>query len=273
MPFNEGDRVCFWYGTTPMFMGYVFKKQRDKEGQITVTAYDQLRYLKNKFTYVFTKKKASDIISMVAADFGLQVGAVEDTGYTIPSLIEENKTLFDIILDSLEETTANTGKLYIMYDNFGSIELKSLDNMLTNVLIDDETAENFNYSSSIDDETYNRIVLYYVDENNTIIPYTASDPSMIEQWGLLQYFEEVKVQSIAQSKAEALLSIYNKKTRELTINNAFGNTAVRAGSLIVVKLNLGDIVVSNYMLIDKVVHNFKNDYYTMEITLNGSWGD
>ena len=272
--FNEGDRVRFWYDGTPMFLGYVFKKQRDKEGTITVTAYDQLRYLKNKFTYVFTKKKASEILKMVASDFGLQVGSVEDTKYTIPSLIEENKTLFDIVLDALDETITNTGKLYILYDNFGSIELKSLDNMTTSVLIDDETAENYDYSTSIDDETYNKIVLYYVDENtNDLIPYSASDSSTIDQWGLLQYFEEVKVPSIAQSKANALLDLYNKKTRELTISNAFGSTAVRAGSLVVVKLNLGDIVTNNYMLVDKVVHNFEEDHYTMQLTLNGSWGD
>lgn len=273
LSFNEGDRVRFWYDSKPMFLGYVFKKQRDKEGQITVTAYDQLRYLKNKFTYVFVNKTASDILSMVASDFGLQVGNVENTGYNIPSLIEENKSLFDIVLDALGETITNTGKLFIMYDNFGSIELKSLDNMITNVLIDEETAENFNYSTSIDDETYNKIVLYYVNENNALIPYSASDDSMIEQWGLLQYFEEVKVPTIAQSKANALLELYNKKTRELTINNALGDTNVRAGSLLLVKLNLGDIVTNNYMLIDKVVHKFEDERHIMDLTLNGSWGD
>lgn len=272
--FGEGDPVRFLYKGEKVFFGYVFKKKRQKEHHIEVTAYDQTRYLQNKFTYVFTNKTATQIIQAVCNDFGVQTGAMEDTGYVIPSLIEENETLFDIILDALDETLTNTGNLYVMYDNFGSLELKKLDNMTTNILIDEDTAEDFTYTSSIDDETYNKIVLYYVDEEtNDRIPYTARDESNIQQWGLLQYFEEVKAQSIGQSKADALLKLYNKKTRELTINNAFGDTSVRAGSLVVVKLNLGDIIVSNYLLVEKAVHKFNADYYTMELTINGTFGD
>lgn len=272
--FHEGDPVRFLYKGEKVFFGYVFTKKRQKEHHIEVTAYDQMRYMQNKFTYVFTNKTATEIIQAMCKDFGIQTGAMEDTGYVIPSLIEENKSVFDIALDALDETLTNTGQLYVMYDNFGSLELKNLGNMTTNILIDEETAEDFTYTSSIDGETYNKIVLYYVDEEtNDRIPYVAKDDGKINQWGLLQYFEEVKVPSIGQSKAEALLKLYNKKTRDLTITNAFGDTSVRAGSLVIVQLNLGDIITSNYMLIEKAVHTFENDYYTMELTINGTWGD
>lgn len=272
--FSEGDPVRFSYKGQNLFFGYVFTKKRQKEHHIEVTAYDQLRYMQNKFTYVFTNKSASEIIRSIANDFGLTVGEIDDTGYIIPSLVEENISLFDIVLDALDETLVNTGKLYILYDDFGKLQLKDIEALTTNVLIDDETAQNFTYTSSIDGETYNKIILYYVDEEtNDRIPFVASDSSNISQWGLLQYFEEVKVPSIGQSKANALLSLYNKKTRELTIENAFGNTQVRAGSLIIGKLNLGDIEICNYLLVDKVVHKFNNDNYTMDITVNGTFGD
>lgn len=274
LAFSEGDRVCFYYKDQGLFMGYVFTKKRTREHHIEVTAYDQLRYLQNKFTYVFTNKSASEIIELMCADFSLKTGKIENTNYIIPSLIEENKSLFDIALDSLDETVTNTGKLYVLFDNFGSIELRELENMATTVLIDEETAEDFTYTSSIDKETYNKIVLYYIDEEtNDRIPYTAKDDSKLSQWGILQYFEEVKTPSIGQSKANALLQLYNKKTRELTINNAFGNPNVRAGSLVVVQLNLGDIRTNNYMVVEKVTHKFETDHYTMELTMNGNWGD
>ena len=272
--FGEGDAVRFKYKGENVFFGYVFSKSRSKDGLIEVVAYDQMRYLQNKFTYVFANKSATEIIQMVCSDFGIQTGSMEDTGYKIPSLIEENMSLFDIILDALDETLRMTGELYILYDNFGSLELKNLANMKTDILIDSETAEDFDYKSSIDDDTYNKIVLYYVDEEtNERIPFTASDDANIEQWGLLQYFEEVKVESSGQSKANAMLELYNKKTRELKINGAFGSTEVRAGSLIPVMLNLGDIVLSNYLLVEKVTHTFKNDLYTMDLTMNGNFGD
>lgn len=272
--FPEGSRVRFWYKDKPVFCGYVFTKKRDRDHHIEITAYDQLRYFKNKFTYVFSKKKASDIIKLMCKDFGLKVGVLDDTGYTIPSLVEDGQTLFDIALDALDETIVNSGKMYVLYDDFGSIQLRELSNMHSTTLIDDETAANFDYTSSIDKDTYNKIILYYVDENtNKRIPYTAKDDGNIDLWGLLQYYEEVKTKSIGQNKANALLSLYNKKTRELTIKDAFGSVDIRGGSLIPVKLYLGDISVNNYMLVEKVTHKFKNDYYTMDITVNGNWGD
>ena len=144
-------------------------------------------------------------------------------------------------------------------------------NMITNTLITETTAENFDYSSSIDDETYNSIVLYYKEDDNTITPYTASSKHNIEQWGTLRYFEEVKNKTIAQNKADSLLKLYNRKTRSLKISNAFGDTTIRGGTLIPIKLNLGDIIVNNYMLVQKVTHNFEKDYYTMNLEIEGAW--
>ena len=43
MSFSEGDQVCFSFDGKPMFMGYVFTKKRDREGEISVTCYDQIR--------------------------------------------------------------------------------------------------------------------------------------------------------------------------------------------------------------------------------------
>ena len=55
-----------------------------------------------------------------------------------------------------------------------------------------------------------------------------------------------------------MLELYNKKTRKLKITNAIGDNRVRAGSLIVVQLDLGDIKVQNFMLVEKVKHTYKN---------------
>ena len=45
---TEGDAVRLKVNGTGVFYGFIFKQQRDKEQRIKVTAYDQLRYLKNK---------------------------------------------------------------------------------------------------------------------------------------------------------------------------------------------------------------------------------
>jgi len=271
MSFQEGDPVCFYYDKRPVFMGYVFTKKRDREHRIEVTCYDQIRYLKNKYTYVFENKTATQIIKALCKDFNLVTGSMDNTAYVIPAVAEENKAALDIALGVLEDTLTNTGNMYVLYDDFGKLMLKNCSNMISNTLICDTTAENFDYSSSIDDETYNSVVLYYKEDDNKIKVYTASNSSKISQWGTLRYFEEVKNKAIAQNKANALLRLYCKKTRELKITGAFGDVKVRGGTLIPVKLNLGDIVTNNYMLVEKVTHKFEKDNYTMDLTLEGAW--
>ena len=95
--FQEGAAVRLKVNGVPVFFGFVFTKKRDKDQIITVTAYDQLRYLNNKDTYVYENKTASQLVKMIAADFSLNVGTVEDTGFVIASRVEDNTSLFDMI--------------------------------------------------------------------------------------------------------------------------------------------------------------------------------
>lgn len=273
MGFNEGDPVCFYCDDKLVFVGYVFTKKRDKEHRIEVTCYDQIRYLKNKYTYVFENKTATQIIKSLCEDFDLQTGSMDNTGYVIPAIAEENKSALDIILDVLEETLTNTGNMFILFDNAGKLQVKNCANMVSDKLITSDTAENFDYSSSIDNETYNNIVLYYKGKGEKIQLFTASSGSSISKWGVLRYFEEVKNPTIGQNKADSLLKLYNRRTRELKVTGAFGDIAVRGGTLIPVKLDLGDTITNNFMVVEKVTHTFDNDHHTMDLTLEGAWGD
>lgn len=268
--FQEGNHVMLKVDGENIFYGFVFKKTRDKNHNIKVTAYDQLRYLKNKDTMTYKNITASTLIKMIADDYNLQVGTIENTAYVIPERTEENSTLFDIILTALELTVTNKKTLYVLYDDYGKLTLKSLANMKTTVLISEETGENFDYTSSIDDNTYNQIKIQYDnEETGKKETYIAKDSSHINDWGLLQYYDTVKNVENAQAKTDALLDLYNAKTRNLKIKNAFGNTSVRAGKMVVVVLNLGDIEVGNYFLVETCKHTFKNDEHFMDLTLRG----
>ena len=235
--FAEGDPVKLTVNGTAMFYGFVFKKKRDKGGTIDVVAYDQLRYLKNKDTITEEGLKASDLLKRIATD---------------------------------DETLMNTKQLYVLYDDAGKLTLKNINTMKLNLLIDEETGENFSYESSIDEQTYNKIKLAYNDEKTGKRElFIAQDGAKMNQWGVLQYFEEVQTKTGASAKADALLKLYDQKTRKLTIQNAFGDVRVRAGSAVVVALNLGDIVTNNYMVVNKVTHTFKGNEHMMALDLIG----
>ena len=68
-----------------------------------------------------------------------------------------------------------------------------------------------------------------------------------------------------------MLKLYNKKTRELKITGAFGDISVRGGTMLPVRLDLGDIKTNNYMIVEKVTHKFDKDHHTMDLTLEGAW--
>ena len=269
--FSKGDPVCFYYGDKGVFMGYIFTMRTNKSKETEYTCYDQIRYLKNKFTYVFTKKTASQIIKAMCDDMNLHTGTLANTGYVIPAVAEENISALDIATEVLEDTLVNNGNMFTLYDDFGKLTLKNSANMVSKTLVCEETAEDFDYESSIDNETYNSVVLYYKDEDETIKVYAASNPSAINKWGLLRYFEEVKDTTIAQNKANELLKLYCSETRTLTVSGVFGSPDVRGGTLIPTVLNLGDTKISNYMWVEKVTHNFNKDHYTMDLTLEGAW--
>ncbi len=275
LDFSEGSAVRMKENGDEIFFGFVFKQQRGKEPIITVTAYDQLRYLKNKDTIVYENKTADQFLKMIAADYALNIGTLENTGYIINSRVEENTSLFDMIQNALDLTLQNTGNLFVLYDDFGKLALKNLSSMTVGapgayLMVDEETGENFEYTSSIDDNTYNKIKLTYDNEDTGFREvYIAQDSGNMNKWGILQYFDTLKKGENGQAKVDALLKLYNKKTRSLKLTNVLGDNRVRAGSLIVVNLDLGDIKIKNFMLVESCRHTYKESAHWMDLTLRG----
>ncbi len=277
LDFSEGSAVRMRVNGENVFFGFVFKQQRSREKEIiTVTAYDQLRYLNNKDTKIFENTTAAGIIRTIAADYSLNVGKLSPTNYKIESRVEENTSLFEMIENALDLELTNLGNMYILYDDFGKLTLKFIGDMYVGdsqsgyLCIDEETGQNYDYSSSIDDATYNRVKLTYDnDKTGKREVYIAQDGSNINKWGILQYFDTLSRGENGQSKADALLSLYNKKTRRLKIVNAIGDNRVRAGSMVLVNLDLGDIKLKNFMLVEKCRHTYKENEHWMDLTLRG----
>jgi len=268
---TEGNPVRLTVDGHNMFYGFIFTQKRDKKQQISVTAFDQLRYLTNKDTYVYSDLTASDVIIMIAEDFKLNLGTIEETEFRIASRVEDNSSLFDIIYNAMDLDLTNTGRMYVFYDDFGKLTLKSLDNMKLDILIDEETGESFDYTSSIDDNTYNRIKLSFENDTTGMRDiYIAQDGENINRWGILQFFDTLQEDENGEAKADMFLNLYNAKSRRLKISKVFGDKRVRAGSMPVVNMNLGDLKVQNYMLVEKCVHTFNNGEHWMDLTLKGA---
>lgn len=270
--FQEGNAVRLKVDDVNMFFGFVFTKVRDKEQIITVKCYDQIRYLKNKDTIVYTNKTTPELIQIIANNYKLQTGLLENTNYSL-SRLEDNKTFLDMIVNSLNDTLMHTKKKYILFDDFGKLTLKNIENMKLPLIITGDNTENFEYATSIDSNTYNKVKLLYEDkETKKREVYIAQNTASQNEWGVLQYYEEVDSTKNIISKANTLLDLYNSKTRTLNIQGYVGDPRIRAGSVLVVYIpNIGDISISNLMVCKTVTHKITNDLHLIDIGLNGNY--
>lgn len=272
LSFEEGDACRFSVDGTHFFYGFVFEKSRSgsKPETIKVTVYDQLYYLKNKDTYVYSNKTATEVVKMIAEDFGLNLGTLDDTGYKIATRTEENASLFDIIQNALDETTKAKTEMYVLYDKAGKLMLTNIGNMKVGIVINEETAGDYDYKSTITENTYNRIKLIYEDKDaGKRQVFIAQDSSNINKWGVLQYYEKLNDATNAKTMADALLKLHNTKTRTLKIKDALGDIRVRAGTMLVFILGLGDINLSNFLLVEQVKHTFKDGQHLMDLKVRG----
>lgn len=267
---ENGNPVRFKNGNNKVFYGFVFRIKRDRSNIVKVTAYDQIRYLKNKDTLVYADKTAGELVSLIGTKYSLNTGTIADTMWKIASRVEDNVSLLDMIGNALDLTLQNTGNLYILYDSFGKLNLSFLGDMYVPIVIDAKTGQNYDYESTIDENTYNRIKLVYDNKDSGERDvYITQDSSNMNRWGILQYFDKLQDGENGQTKAEALLKLYNKETRTLTIKDACGDDRVRGGSLVVVQLDLGDIKLENLMLVEKCVHKYGESSHVMDLTLSG----
>ena len=271
LDFHEGDAISLQINGVPYFYGYVFKKSRVGDGIINITAYDQLRYLKNKDTMIFGGT-AKELLQLIARNFSLKLGGdMTDTKFSAQTKIFDNKTLFDIFEEILDDTLIATNKNFVLYDDFGYLFLRDMEDMvLDDFLINKNNIRDYSYTTSIDDNTYNKIKLAYDNKETGVreIFQTQNDENMAK-WGTLQYYEKMGSKEIAILRAESYLKIYNRKTRNLQIKCAWGDLRVRAGTGIYINLDIGDIILNNRMWVESVKHTFEKNNYTMDLILKG----
>ncbi len=266
---EEGSAVRLTAGGKALFYGYIFTVSGTRGATVSVTAYDQTRYLLSRDTYVFQAATASGIIRMIAEDYGLRMGEIADTGYVIPARVLDGKTLLDMMEDALELTLANTRKLYCLYDDAGALTLSREEDMKVGLLLDAAGAEDLEWSSSIDRETYDVVKLVH-EENGKRDVFVARDPKAEARWGSLQYFESVQSAENARAKAQELLKLYDARSQSLTVRNAAGDLRVRAGSLVAARLRAGGRDFAGWMLVDSCEHRFSNGRHVMKLKLRGA---
>lgn len=269
LSFTEGDIVRFSVDGQLQFYGWVFTKSKNRWGEIEVTCYDRLRYLKANASYGFYGQTVGQIIQQIAGDLQLDVGTIADTGYQIPSLIEKDQSCLDIIESAVQQTLLNTGNIYVFYDDGNGLALQQPADMKSNVLIGEKSLlTDYTYKTDIDSQTYNSVKLARPNEETGMADVVISqDSGTVGQWGLLQLYQTVDGDvntAQMEAQANATLQYYNRRLRTLSVET-LGVPGLRAGMMVLMKVpNLGDINLDQYVLLEKVSHTWENDKHEMK---------
>ena len=273
LTFSEGATVSIKLDGHNMFKGFVFAKKVGKDTEvISVTCYDQLRYLKNKDSYVFENMTSAQIFAKICNDFVLKYKVVDKSNYICAPRSNDATALYEMIKTALDDTLINTKEWFIIRDNFGVLEHINVYSLQPGVMIGDKSgAVDFTYETSIDKDTYNQIKLYR-DNDSTgkrevfIVNDTINGGGNLKAWGILQLYEKVDEKlNVAQveQKARGMLKLYNNTKQALKLE-AIGVPTMCAGSIF--KCTLSDLESVNHnMLVTKCTHKISNGVHTMSI--------
>lgn len=267
--FSNGDVIRVRKDNHNVFHGYIFAVNGGRDEAVKITAYDQIRYLMNQETYVFTNITATEVIERIAKDFNIKTGTIANTGYRIPTMSEDGQKLLDIICKAITLTFSNTGRDYCLYDDFGLLCLRSVDDATLDIIIGDGSLMyDYSVKTSIDSDTYNKIKLYKDNkETGKREVYIAQDSVNMKRWGILQLYQSVD-EKMNQAQIDELLNslafLKNRETKSLKVN-AIGDIRVRAGMR--VRILIKEYKIDQALLVDECAHNFDGEDHTMTLDL------
>lgn len=272
--FGNGSNVVLAVGTTKIFDGYLFERTRQGNKKCSCTCYDRLRYLNNKDTYVFEGKTVNDIFSTICTEQEIPFSILAGSDFVPTPMANDNKSLYSMITQALDEQFLSSNKYLIIFDNGGQLVMQDVENMVTNVFIGDTSLlQDFKFTSSIDSQTYNYVKLVQENKEAQVrYKYIAMDSSTIYKWGRLQYFEKVdEDMNEAQiiERANQMLKLYNRETKTLTVS-CLGDFQVRAGSGVGVGIDAlqnEGIAYMQYTFASKVTHKLSKYVHTMDLDL------
>lgn len=266
---NNGDIVRVRMDDINVFYGYVFSIKTNQDGEISIKAYDQVRYLLNKDTYVFKNVTTGDVIRKIAADFRLKVGRIDDTGYKIPSLVEDGQTLLDIIEKANTLTMSATGRFFVFFDDFGALSLRDVRAFEAGFYIGDGSLmTGFEYGRDIDQDTYNKIKLYKDNKKTGKREvYIVQNSANIDKWGMIQLYQSVD-ENMNSAQINQLLTqlvrLKNREQKKLKID-AIGDIRIRSGMY--VPIIIESLGINQPMMVDEVTHRFDGADHQMSLTL------
>lgn len=228
--FILGSLVKITAGDKSIFDGFIFSVTTSKAKTVQIVAYDVLRYLKSKDTYIIGEgNTASDIFKTVCRRLELETGTIDEATWKQTPNAYESAGGFEVIREAIENALAHEKKFYVLIPEGKKICFRDITKLQSNLIIDEENGEiDFQHNANIDEDVYNQFKIISEDAKEWKV---GRNDDHVKQWGLLQYsqkFGEPVKEKDLPGLLDKLAQIYDRPKQKLSLT-CFGDWNVRAG--------------------------------------------
>ena len=266
----NGSRIRFEVDGKGFFFGYVFKVGTDASQNYQITAYDQMRYLKNNDVYTTKDMTASNIFKKVCKDYGLKYKVKVATKYKPEGYVHNNKTLYNIIKRGMDLASINDNKQYFIADRFGTLTWSELGSEKTNIQLGGGSmVTSYTYEKSIDDDTFNQVKLYRDNKDTGKRDvWIVKNSEKIKKWGTLQLLKQADDDwnnNQIKKTAKQYLKLKARQTRTLKLTaEGIKECGVGRG----IKFVLKSEGINEWLWITSSTHKFTKDTHTMDLEVS-----
>ena len=272
---NPGDGLLctFLVDGKEFFRGIVVSDSKGNGRTVEIKCMDNAMYLtKNKGSFTFKKKTATQIFRKVCKKAGLPIGGAVNTKFRIKELTKKGTTYWDVIEDALAQTYSSTGRRYYVCSVKGKLYLKRRTDASNLMYASPDTnTTTYTQTRSIEN-TFTKLQLYSSTtkkkKTTTKVKKTVTNKPLQKKIGRMVDVESVD-KKISKAELKRKASTWLKQTSVVSKNMSWegiGNIEAIAGKAIMVHIpHLG---VNRVLYIDSDTHTWKNGSYTMSLTLN-----
>lgn len=284
--FHVGDRIRLYLDGRCWFCGFIFITDYKSNTSMSLIAFDFLRYFKAPLTYGknqltddSTKQglTASGIFTKICQDLKIPFEIYTTPNIPITPQNYTQKTAFNILDFAITETLINSPKddrqyyTYFhetcfeddyqkemkeqeVYKTSGKVIWCRRNDLIIDTVIDDDMVYDYSFKESIDQQTYNEIIVYkdqktYLSSTGKTLKNGKKTGTQIKKvsnsnlskalFGYLPYYHKAPdgySEGQMQQIADELLNIFNRPTHSLSVS-CYGIIGLRAGYLAPVALS------------------------------------
>lgn len=268
---KNGGLLTVFSDEKELIRAVIFKQDRNNKGEFSVSGYTHGIYLtKNKDTKIFTQVTASQIIRQICTDFNITAGEIADTRIVIPKLVLREKTLWDMILIALTETTNKSQIKYRVFFKEGKLNVCEKRTQIVPLALEADTnLLSAGMSTSIEDTKNKLIVIGKLPQDSgKELTCTIEDKDLQKRYGLMQEIQEDSNDKITDSSlrqtAYKLKEDLFKEMKEANVE-ALGIDDAEAGMAVYVIEPVTGMADSYY--IDQDDHTIEGNSHTMSLKL------